>query len=172
MKTTRTILIILALCLAFAGTAMAMNHGKAALAPEQQAVIDKAGDDFAAATKTLKVQIFAKESALNAEIYGEKTDDKKVETLIAEINALHGKIYAEKVKMQRALAKEGILPDMGKGGGMMGGGCPMMSGGGMKGMKGMMGGMKHGAPAGAADNKAAETPAAAGGHDAHAPAKQ
>lgn len=173
MKTTRTILIILALCLAFAGTAMAMNHGKAALAPEQQAVIDKAGDDFAAATKTLKVQIFAKESALNAEIYGEKTDDKKVETLIAEINALHGKIYAEKVKMQRVLAKEGILPDMGKGmgGGMMGsGGCPMMSGGGMKGMKGMMGGMKHGA--GAADNGTAETPAAAGGHDAHAPAKQ
>jgi zinc resistance-associated protein len=170
MKTTRNIILTLALCLAFAGTSMAMNHGKTAQAPEQQAVIDKAGDDFTAATKTLKIQLFAKESELNAQLYGEKTDDKKVEALIAEINALHGKIYAEKVKMQRVLAKEGILPDMGKGMGMMGsGGCPMMSGGGMK---GMMGGMKHDKPANADDNGTVETPAAEGGHAGHAPAKQ
>jgi zinc resistance-associated protein len=169
MKTTHTIFLTLALFLALAGTSMAMNHGKAALAPEQQAVVDKAGDDFAAATKTIKIQIFAKESELNAQLYGEKTDDKKVEALIAEINALHGKIYAEKVKMQRVLAKEGILPDMGKGMGMMGsGGCPMMSGG----MKGMMGGMKHDKPADATDNGTAETPAAGGGHAGHTPAKQ
>ncbi len=172
MKTTRTIFLTLALCLALVGTSMAMNHGKAAMAPEQQAIIDKAGDDFAAATKALKIQIFAKESELNAQLYGEKTDDKKVEALTAEINALHGKVYAEKVKMQRALAKEGILPDTGKGGGMMGsGGCPMMSGGGMKGM-GMMGGMKHDKPADADDNGTAGTPAAEGGHAGHAPAKQ
>jgi hypothetical protein len=86
--------------------------------------VEKAHDEFAAATADLKKQIFAKESALNAELYGEKTDDKKVDALVAEINALNGKIYAEKVKMHRVMAKEGILPEMGHG--KMGGGCPMM----------------------------------------------
>ena len=185
MKTTRSIILALALFLAFAGTALAMSHGKAAdLSPEKQALIDKAHDDFAVSTADLKRQIFAKESALNAELYGDKTDDKKVEAVVAEINALHGKIYSEKVKIRRIMAKEGILP--GKGHAMMGGGdCPMMGEGGcsMMGEGGcpMMGGMKgghgekHGQKHGKADYAAPEVTTEAnapGGHDAHAPAKQ
>lgn len=161
MKTTHSFILALALCLAFAGTALAMNHGKGAdLAPEKQAMVDKAHDDFAAATADLKRQIFAKESALNAELYGEKTDDKKVDALVAEINALNGKIYAEKVKMSKVMAKEGILPEMGHGK-MGGGGCPMM-GGGMK--HGMKGKMAQGDAAGG--DESGQAPAA-GGHDGH-----
>ena len=169
MKTTRNIALALALFLTLAGTALAMNHGKGAdLPPEKQAVVDKAQDDFAAATADLKRLIFAKESALNAELYGDKTDDKKVEALVGEINALHGKIYAEKVKMQKIMAKEGVMPGMGHG--MMGGGgCPMMSGGGMKhGGMGGMGGMKHGQ----SGDAPAEAPADQGGHGGHGAAKQ
>ena len=162
MKTTRNIILTLSLLLGLAGSSFAMDHGKGAeLTPEKQAVVDKAHDDFAAATADLKRQIFAKESALNAELYGDKTDDKTVDALVVEINALHGKIYAEKVKMQKIMAKEGVMPGMGHG--MMGGGCPMMSGGGMK--HGGMGGMKHGQP----DEAPAEAPA---GHAGHGAAKQ
>jgi len=166
MKTTRNIILTLAILLGLAGASFAMNHGKGAdLTPEKQAVVDKAHDDFAAATADLKRLIFAKESALNAELYGEKADDKKVEALIGEINALNGKIYAEKVKMQKIMAKEGVMPGMGHG--MMGGGgCPMMSGGGMK--HGGMGGMKHGQ----SDNAPADAPADQGGHAGHGAAKQ
>lgn len=177
MKTTRSIILILALFLAFAGTALAMNHGKAAhLTPENQAVVEKAHDDFAVATTDLKRQIFAKESALNAELYGDKADDKKVEELVAEINTLHGKIYSEKVKLRRVMAKEGILP--GKGHGMMGGdGCSMMGEGGCPMMGGMKGGHgeKHGQKHGKANYATPEVTTEAnapGGHDAHAPAKQ
>lgn len=177
MKTTRSIILALALFLAFAGTALAMHHGKTAnLSPEKQAVIEKAHGDFAVATADLKRQIFAKESALNAELYGDKTDDMKVEALVAEINALHGNIYSEKVKLQRIIAKEGILPEMGHG--MMGGGgCPMMGDGGcsmmggMKGGHGKMHGPKHGKAHEATPEVTTETNAP-GGHEAHAPAKQ
>ena len=162
MKTTRNIIMTLAILLGLAGASFAMDHAKdAELTPEKQAVVNKAHDDFAAATADLKRQIFAKESALNAELYGDKTDDKTVDALVVEINALHGKIYAEKVKMQKIMAKEGVMPGMGHG--MMGGGCPMMSGGGMK--HGGMGGMKHGQP----DEAPAEAPA---GHAGHGAAKQ
>lgn len=169
MNLTRNLILALALFLALAGTALAMNHGKAAdLTPEKQAVVDKAHDDFAAATADLKKQIFARESALNAELYGDKTDDKKVEALIAEINALNGKIYAEKIKMQKVLAKEGVMPPMGHG--MMGGGgCPMMSVGMKHGMMG--GGMKHGQKPDPADDASA-APAEKGGHAGHGAAKQ
>lgn len=167
MKTKRNILLTLTFFLALAGTASAMNHGKgASLNPEQQTVVDKAHDDFTTATADIKRQIFAKESALNAELYGDKADDKKVEALVTEINALHGKIYAEKVKMQKVMAKEGVLPEMGHG--MMGGGgCPMMSGGGMKG--------GHGGKHGKSSDKVSEVAPdgkASGGHDTHTPAKQ
>ncbi|GAB6111585.1 periplasmic heavy metal sensor [Desulfomicrobium salsuginis] len=170
MKSTRNIIIALALFLAFAGTAMAMNHGNTAnLTPEKQAVVDKAHDDFTAATADLKRQIFAKESALDAEIYGDKTDDKKVEALVAEINALNGKIYAERVKLQKTLAKEGILPGMGHG--MMGGkgGCQMMGGGMMSGgmQHGAMGGMQHDM---SGNGTAGQAPAGHAGHGA--PAQQ
>lgn len=173
MKTTRKIILALALFVAFAGAASAQGHGKkmGALSPEKQAVVEKAHEDFASATADLKKQIFAKESALNAEIYGEKTDEKNVEALVLEINALNAKIYAEQIKLSRTMAQEGIVPEPGHGK-KSGMGCPMMSGGGMKHgmMGGMMGGMKHDMADGNATPE--QAPADQGGHDVHAPAKQ
>ena len=93
-----------------------------------------------------------------------KVDDKKVEALTSEINALNAKIYAEQVKMHKQMAKEGIVPMGGKG--MMDGkGCPMMGGKGMGGGMGMMGGMQHGAGNGTAGQAPMD-------HNAHTPAKQ
>jgi zinc resistance-associated protein len=173
MKTTRNIILALALLVAFAGAASAQGHGKkmGALSPEKQAVVEKAHEEFDTATADLKKQVFAKESALNAEIYGEKTDEKKVEELVLEINALNAKIYSEQVKLSKKMAQEGIVPEPGHGK-KSAMGCPMMSGGGMKHgmMGGMMGGMKHDMADGNATPE--QAPADQGGHDAHAPAKQ
>ena len=175
MKTTRNLIMALVMSLAFAGTALAMNHGNTEnLTPEQQAVVSKAHDDFAAATADLKRLIFAKESALDAELYGNNTDDKKVEALVGEINALNGEVYAEKVRLRKTLAKEGIMPGMGHD--MMSdkSGCQMMGGGMMGGGDMMGGGMQHGAMGGQhnmpGNDKAGQAPA---GHGAHgAPAQQ
>jgi zinc resistance-associated protein len=173
MKTTRNIILALALFVAFAGAASAQGHGKkmGALSPEKQAVVEKAHEEFATVTANLKKQVFAKESALDAEIYDEKTDEKKVEALVLEINALNAKIYAEQVKLSRKMAQEGIVPEPGHGK-KSAMGCPMMSGGGMKHgmMGGMMGGMKHDMADG--NGTPEQAPADQGGHDAHAPAKQ
>ena len=162
MKTYRNAIatmLTLAFVTAFAG-----------LAPEKHATMQKLHADFATATADLKKQVFAKESELNAILYGEKADDKKVEALTSEINALNAKIYAEQVKMHKQMAKEGIVPMGGKGmmdgKGMMGGkGCPMMGGKGMGGGMGMMGGMQHGAGNGTAGQAPVD-------HNAHVPAKQ
>ncbi|SFL50696.1 zinc resistance-associated protein [Desulfomicrobium norvegicum] len=164
MKTYRnTIATILTLAFvtAFAGLAAAQGHGMkggmqhgtmGGMTPEKQAVMQKLHADYDAATADLRKQLFAKESELNAELYGERTDEKKVEALTNDINALNAKIFAERIRMHKVMAKEGIMPMGGKG--MMGGmgDCPMM-GGGMNhgkmggGMQhGMMGGMMHGMP--------------------------
>ena len=175
MKTYRNALatiLTLAFVIAFVGLASAqgMMGGMGNMTPEKHATMQKMHGDFATATADLKKQVFAKESELNALLYGEKADDKKVEALTSEINALNAKIYAEQVKMHKQMAKEGIVPMGGKG--MMGGkGCPMMGGKGMgggmgmMGGKGMMGGMQHGADNGTAG----QTPV---DHNAHTPAKQ
>lgn len=163
MKTTHIIILALALFIALAGSASAQGHGKGmgTLSPEKQAIVEKAHAEFATATADLKKKIFAKESALNALIYGDTQDEKKIETLVFEINALNAKVYAEQVTLHRKMAKEGITPEPGHGK-MSGIGCPMMS-------DGMMGGMKRGtSDAGAAE----QAPVEQGGHDAHAPAKQ
>lgn len=166
MKTYRNAiaaLLTLALFVSFAGAASAQGHGKkmGAMNPEKQAVVEKAHEEFAAATADLKKQIFAKESALNAEIYGEKTDEKKVAALVSEINELNAKVYAEQVKLHKKMAQEGIVPEPGHGK-KSGMGCPMMGGGGMKhGMKGKM------AQDNAAEGDASGQAPAAGGHDGH-----
>jgi len=169
MKTYRNaiaMVLTLAFITAFAGFASAQGHGMMGggmgnMTPEKHATMQKMHADFAAATADLKKQVFAKESELNAVLYGEKVDDKKVEALTSEINALNAKIYAEQVKMHKQMAKEGIVPMGGKG--MMDGkGCPMMGGKGMGG--GMMGGMQHGA----GNGTAGQTPM---DHNAHTPAQ-
>jgi zinc resistance-associated protein len=169
MKTYRNALatiLTLAFVIAFVGLASAqgMMGGMGNMTPEKHATMQKMHEDFATATADLKKQVFAKESELNAVLYGEKVDDKKVEALTSEINALNAKIYAEQVKMHKQMAKEGIVPMGGKG--MMDGkGCPMMGGKGMGGGMGMMGGMQHGAGNGTAGQAPMD-------HNAHIPAKQ
>ncbi len=170
MKTYRNAIatiLTLTFVIAFVGLASAqgMMGGMGNMTPEKHATMQKLHADFATATADLKKQVFAKESELNAVLYGEKVDDKKVEALTSEINALNAKIYAEQVKMHKQMAKEGIVPMGGKG--MMDGkGCPMMDGKGMGGGMGMgmMGGMQHGA----GNGTAGQTPM---DHNAHTPAQ-
>ena len=109
MKTYRNALatiLTLAFVIAFVGLASAqgMMGGMGNMTPEKHATMQKMHADFATATADLKKQVFAKESELNAILYGEKADDKKVETLTSEINALNAKIYAEQVKMHKQMA--------------------------------------------------------------------
>ncbi|MGE4441195.1 MAG: periplasmic heavy metal sensor [Desulfomicrobium sp.] len=175
MKTYRNAIatmLTLAFVTAFAGLASAqgMMGGMGNMTPEKHATMQKLHADFATATADLKKQVFAKESELNAILYGEKADDKKVEALTSEINALNANIYAEQVKMHKQMAKEGIIPMGGRGmmagKGMMGGnGCPMMGGKGMGGAMGMMGGMQHGAGNGTAGQAPVD-------HNAHTPVNQ
>lgn len=160
MKTSPSILTALAILL-FSSSALAMNHGQAhGLTPEKQAVVEKAHQVYAEATAPLKKQLFAKESELNAQIYGEKPDEKRIQALTAEISAINAKMYAEQVTLHRKMAQEGILPEPGHGK-KSGMGCPMMGGDGMK--HGMMGKKSPGA----ADGEAAEKAPAAAGHDGH-----
>ena len=176
MKTYRNI-IATALTLAFitaSGFAFAQGHGMMGgmgnMTPEHQATMQKLHAEFNAATADLNKQLFAKESELNAALYAAKPDEKKIETLTTEIGELNAKIYSERVKMHKSMAKEGIVP--GKGHGIMGGkgGCQMMGGmqhGGMMG-GGMMGGMQHGMTG---NGTAGQVPAA--GHGTHgAPVQQ
>ncbi|WP_051307160.1 periplasmic heavy metal sensor [Desulfomicrobium escambiense] len=149
MKTNRNVIatfLTLAFITAFAGFASAQGHGMmggmGAMTPEHQATMQKLHADFNTATADLHKQLFAKESELNAALYADKPDEKKIDALTKEIGELNAKIYTERVKMHRAMAKEGIVPGAGgcqMMGGKMGGG---MMGGGMMG-GGMMGGMQH-----------------------------
>jgi zinc resistance-associated protein len=178
MKTYRNIIAtVLALFFitTFTGFALAQGHGMMGgmgnMNPEKHAAMQKIHADFNAATADLNKQLFAKESELNAELYADKPDDKKVDALTKEIGELNARIYAERVKMHKAMAREGIVP--GKGHGMMGGkgGCPMMGGGMMGGMNhgqagggmqhGMMGGMNHDMPGNA---NTGQVPAGHAGH--------
>lgn len=181
MKTNRNVIatvLTLAFITAFAGFASAQGHGMmggmGGMTPEKQATMQKLHADFNAATADLNKQLFAKESELNAALYADKTDDKKIDALTKEIGELNAKIYAERIKMHKAMAKEGIVPGMGQG--MMGGkgGCQMMGGGMQHG--GMMGGgMQHGAMGGmqhdmTGNGTAGQMPAGHAGHGA--PAQQ
>jgi zinc resistance-associated protein len=184
MKTYRNALVLaltLAFLTAFTGLASAQGHGMrgqgmmgggmGAMSPEQQATMQKLHTEHAAATAELRKQIFAKESELNAQIYAEKTDEAKVEALTKDIGALNAKLYAERVKLHRQMAKEGIMPMAGSGCGMMAGkGGMKMHGGGMgMGMGGMNCPMMNGMNA---DNGTAAPAPAPADHGAHAPAQQ
>jgi len=127
--------------LGFAGLASAQGHmmggqgmgmmggNMMGLTPEKQAAAQKIYADHNAATVQLKQQLFAKQSELNAQLYGGATDDKKVQALTKEIGDLNAKLFEAQVTLKRQLTKEGI-PAMG---GMGMGSCGMM-GGGMGGM--------------------------------------
>jgi zinc resistance-associated protein len=176
MKTNRNFIasvLTLAFITAFAGFASAQGHGMMGgmdnMTPEKKATMQKLHADFNVATADLNKQLFAKESELNAALYADKPDEKKVDTLTREISDLNAKIYAERVKMHKAMAKEGIVPE--KGHGMMGGkgGCQMMGGGMSQGQAG--GGMQHGMMGGTQQNipgngTTAQSPTGHAGHGA------
>jgi len=139
MKTYRNAIALtltLAFVTIFTGLASAQGHGMMGggmmgMSPAQQATMQKMHANFSAATADLNKQLLAKESELNAQLYSGKTDDKKVEALTTEINALRANLYTEQVKLNKQMAKEGIMPM---------GNCPMMNGGMQQGGMGMMGG--------------------------------
>ena len=114
---------------AMGGQAM-MGGNMYGLSPEKQAAVQKIYADNYTATAQLRQQLFAKQSELNAQLYGGATDDKKVQALTKDINDLNAKLFDSQVSLKRQLAKEGV-PASGIG---TGGGCGMMGGG-------MMGGM-------------------------------
>jgi zinc resistance-associated protein len=175
MKTYRNAIALtltLAFVTIFTGLASAQGHGMMGggmmgRSPEQQASMQKMHANFSAATADLNKKILAKESELNAQLFSEKTDDKKVEALTTEINALRANLYTEQVKLNKQMAKEGIMP-MGScpmmGGGMQQGGMGMMGGGMQQGGMGMMGGGMQ--PGNGTMN---QTPT---GHGGNAPANQ
>jgi len=142
-----TLMLALVAVLGFAGLASAQGHTPNAqehgvgmgatgahmmgLTPEKQAAAQKIYADHNAATVQLKQQLFAKQSELNAQLYGGATDDKKVQALTKEISDLNAKLFESQVNLKRQLAKEGIpaMGGMGMGMGMGGMGCGMMNGG-------------------------------------------
>lgn len=140
-----TLMLALVAVLGFAGFASAQGHGAGSpgmgmgmtggnmmgLTPEKQAAAQKIYADHNAATVQLKQQLFAKQSELNAQLYGGATDDKKVQALTKEISDLNAKLFESQVNLKRQLAKEGIpaMGGMGMGMGMGGMGCGMMNGG-------------------------------------------
>lgn len=136
-----TLMLTLVAVLGFAGLASAQGHmmggqgmgmtggNMMGLTPEKQAAAQKIYADHNAATVQLKQQLFAKQSELNAQLYGGATDDKKVQALTKEISDLNAKLFESQVNLKRQLAKEGIPATGGMGMGMGGMGCGMMNGG-------------------------------------------
>lgn len=145
-----TLMLALVAVLGFAGFASAQSHVPNAqehgagspgmgmgmmggnmmgLTPEKQAAAQKIYADHNAATVQLKQQLFAKQSELNAQLYGGATDDKKVQILTKEISDLNAKLFESQVNLKRQLSKEGIPAMGGMGMGMGGTGCGMMNGG-------------------------------------------
>jgi len=154
--------LALALVLVVGADARGPGMGGGGMSPEKHAAMQRMHDDFTEATAGLRKQLFAKEAALTAELYAETPDDRKIESLTAEVNAIQARIYAA--------PREGIMPGgrhggMGGGMGMMGGGmmggrmgCPMMGAG-----SGMHHGMHHGG--------GPPAPPEEGDHSGHAPAQ-
>lgn len=107
------------------------GYGYHSLSPEKQAKAQQLYADYYSKTITLRQQILAKQSELNALIYSGKEDEKKLQGLTKDIADLRSKIFEQQIALQRKLAKED-LPYMGNmggygpmGPGMMGSGFGM-----------------------------------------------
>lgn len=97
------------------------GRGASALTADQQAAAQKIYTQHYQATEKTRQQLYAKTSELNALLYGQKTDDKRIQTLSKEVSDLRGKLFEDGVQMRRQLIKAGV-PVMGMG---MGGGRGM-----------------------------------------------
>ncbi|PVZ85670.1 zinc resistance-associated protein ZraP [Serratia sp. S1B] len=95
------------------------------LTPEQQAISQKAFNEFQLKTVNLRQQMIAKNAEYNALLTSKPLDEQKALAVSKEISALHDQLYQQRVALDTELAKAG-LPAMGHRGGMGG-----MSGSGM-----------------------------------------
>lgn len=130
------------------------HHGGYAMqdiSPETRQMMEKAYNDIA----PLQMELRAKRAELTAKIYG-GADDKTIQDLTAQVNALQNRVTQARVKMQQDFAKAGVPLRGGMGGNcMMGGGGPGMGmhggyHGGYHGGMGMYGGGMGRGPAGPA----------------------
>lgn len=130
------------------GNGMGMMGGMQGLTPEKQAVVQKVYAEYNAFAAPLSQQLFAKQSELNALLYGGAADSGKIPALTKEIGDLNAKLYNAQVNLRKQLVKEGVpASGMGMGGmhmGAMGGNGHgnMMGGMGMNAMH--AGGMNSG----------------------------
>lgn len=106
------------------------GRGGSALTAEQQAAAQKIYTEHYQATFKLRQLLYAKHSELNALLYNQSTDDKKIKSLTKEIGDLDAKLLEDRVNMRRQLIKAGV-PAMGMMGGGRGMGYGGMMGGGM-----------------------------------------
>ncbi|CAI0830389.1 periplasmic heavy metal sensor [Serratia fonticola] len=106
---------------------MGYQHGnRANLTPEQQAVSQKAFDEFQLKTADLRQQLMSKQYEYQALLTSKPLDEQKVLAVSKEITALRDNLYQQRVALDTDLAKAGV-PMMGHGmggAGMHGGrGC-------------------------------------------------
>lgn len=106
---------------------MGYQHGnRANLTPEQQAVSQKAFDEFQLKTADLRQQLMSKQYEYQALLTSKPLDEQKVLAVSKEITALRDNLYQQRVALDTDLAKSGV-PMMGHrmgGAGMHGGrGC-------------------------------------------------
>lgn len=100
---------------------MGYQHGnRANLTPEQQAVSQKAYDEFQLKTADLRQQLMSKQYEYKALLTSKPLDEQKVLSVSKEITALRDNMYQQRVALDTDLAKAGI-PMMGHGMGGMGG---------------------------------------------------
>ncbi|MGF6192881.1 periplasmic heavy metal sensor [Serratia sp. 2723] len=105
---------------------MGYQHGnRANLTPEQQAVSQKAFDEFQLKTADLRQQLMSKQYEYQTLLTGKPLDEQKVLAVSKEITALRDNLYQQRVALDTDLAKAGV-PMMGHG----------MSGAGMNGGRG------------------------------------
>lgn len=145
-KTTRAAMLSVVMLAGVSTTALAQNgyhgnmtnaqgthqgqgyqHGnRANLTPEQQAVSQKAFDEFQLKTTDLRQQLMSKQYEYKALLTGKPLDEQKVLAVSKEITALRDNLYQQRVALDTDLAKAGV-PMMGHGmggAGMYGGrGC-------------------------------------------------
>ncbi|NJB68419.1 zinc resistance-associated protein [Desulfobaculum xiamenense] len=102
------------------------GQGYHALTQEQQEKADALSQKFFADTQPLRQQMYAKNAELEALLANGEKDQKRIDTVIAELNALHSDFFKKRVEFRQKIADEtGIRYPMGRGMGMMGGaGCP------------------------------------------------
>ena len=89
------------------------QHGnRANLTPEQQAVSQKAFDEFQLKTTDLRQQLMSKQYEYQALLTSKPLDEQKVLAVSKEITALRDNLYQQRVALDTDLAKAGV-PMMG-----------------------------------------------------------